>query len=658
LICILPLATLSALVVHAQTTTVIGFPELLDIVTLDPITIPSNECTHGILYRYDDETLTVNGIYEGNLVEKLIDDVEFFGDTTIITFNDEVVTEGLIQEGMIISIFHDGELYNSYTVDELLTPRPLPYPTGNSTMATTNNTTNSSIFILPIDDININLSVDFGGNFKRGVNFSVPTWHDNYHRGVDISGNVKDVSINGLPIRAMADGIVAFSQVFDPKADWDTNPKQTWGHCIKIDHTGDASDFTTLYAHMNAAPTLAVGDTVLKGDIIGYVGNTGYSFGAHLHLEVTVNGALVDPMPYLENAQTYSPLSGWQIIDGNTYYYENGQPRTGWMASASGVTGYYFFEDGKMATGLTQIGNCKYYFWPNGLSDGTKGQLITGWVIIENKTRYFYPTGNIDGTRGQMITGWAYISTQSNGRQQYYLDLETGALTKGWKVINGNTYYFEDGTVSPANSTSTKAGQMKTGWKASASGVTGYYFYSSGKMAVGFSEVNGNWYYFWPSGLSDGTKGQITTGWRVVNSYSRYFSDEGNIDGTFGKMAVGWTSIDTQTNGTHMYYFESDGTLCKGWKVLNGYTRYFETGNVSPANSTSTKVGQLVLGWKYIELSATNAGTYYFQATNSNNTNGRMLKGTQTINGVTYEFHDGNVSPAVNSSTKTGQLIE
>ncbi len=68
-----------------------------------------------------------------------------------------------------------------------------------------------------------------------------------------------------------------------------------YGNYVVIDHGGGVC---TLYAHMSSMAT-SVGQYVLAGDTIGYVGSTGYSTGPHLHFEVIVNGATVDPLGYI-----------------------------------------------------------------------------------------------------------------------------------------------------------------------------------------------------------------------------------------------------------------------------------------------------------------------------------------------------------------------
>ena len=68
-----------------------------------------------------------------------------------------------------------------------------------------------------------------------------------------------------------------------------------YGNYTCISHGGAIS---TCYGHQSRIGT-SVGANVSKGQVIGYVGNTGHSFGAHLHFEVRINGNPVDPMGYL-----------------------------------------------------------------------------------------------------------------------------------------------------------------------------------------------------------------------------------------------------------------------------------------------------------------------------------------------------------------------
>ena len=68
-----------------------------------------------------------------------------------------------------------------------------------------------------------------------------------------------------------------------------------YGNYVVIDHGGGVC---TLYAHQSSM-AVSVGQYVLVGDTIGYVGSTGYSTGPHLHFEVIINGATVDPLGYI-----------------------------------------------------------------------------------------------------------------------------------------------------------------------------------------------------------------------------------------------------------------------------------------------------------------------------------------------------------------------
>jgi murein DD-endopeptidase MepM/ murein hydrolase activator NlpD len=123
------------------------------------------------------------------------------------------------------------------------------------------------------------------GNFIWPVNGSISSgfgmrW-GRLHAGVDI------VAGTGTPIRAAASGVVAFTQ---PEAS-----SGGYGNYTCINHGGGIS---TCYAHQVRFGTTA-GAHVSQGQVIGYVGNTGHSFGSHLHFEVRINGAPVDPMGYL-----------------------------------------------------------------------------------------------------------------------------------------------------------------------------------------------------------------------------------------------------------------------------------------------------------------------------------------------------------------------
>lgn len=69
-----------------------------------------------------------------------------------------------------------------------------------------------------------------------------------------------------------------------------------WGNTVRIDHSG----VVTLYGHMQwGSLRVSVGDTVAAGTPIGSEGDTGRSFGCHLHYEVQQGGIPIDPQPFM-----------------------------------------------------------------------------------------------------------------------------------------------------------------------------------------------------------------------------------------------------------------------------------------------------------------------------------------------------------------------
>lgn len=200
---------------------------------------------------------------------------------------------------------------------------------------------------------------------------------------------------------------------------------------------------------------------------------------------------------YLDNMG--KPLTGWQTIDGKTYYFaQSGQKVTGWFQI--GEQRYLFNENGNPRTGWYSDETGTYLLTP-------EGKVLTGWVETDQGIRYFDANGKMaiglvehsdnlwhfmaDGTpcegwfedryfdEGRAVTGWWTIEGE------IYYFFRDGVAAQGWQNIDGARYLFD-------------GGKAYTGWYTDHEDR--YYFLADGRMAVGEVEIDGVTRFFTSTG--------------------------------------------------------------------------------------------------------------------------------------------------------------
>lgn len=107
------------------------------------------------------------------------------------------------------------------------------------------------------------------------------------HAGVDIPGPI------GTPVYATADGVIGRSGRFGG-----------YGNLITVNH---GKGIETRYGHLSKI-LVAANTRVRRGQLIGLMGSTGRSTGSHLHYEVRIDGAAVNPMPFMQNANVLDQI--------------------------------------------------------------------------------------------------------------------------------------------------------------------------------------------------------------------------------------------------------------------------------------------------------------------------------------------------------------
>jgi murein DD-endopeptidase MepM/ murein hydrolase activator NlpD len=147
------------------------------------------------------------------------------------------------------------------------------------------------------------ISLDYGNTYSDG----------SFHKGIDLLAS--DITGKGADyILAFADGTVTACCNSMSGTTSNTGTKGM-GNYVIIDH---GNGFKTRYQHMlKGSVKVAVGNKVAKGQVIGYMGNTGNSSGRHLHFDISYNKSslggylsngryYLDPKPYLQNTKRMS----------------------------------------------------------------------------------------------------------------------------------------------------------------------------------------------------------------------------------------------------------------------------------------------------------------------------------------------------------------
>lgn len=207
------------------------------------------------------------------------------------------------------------------------------------------------------------------------------------------------------PVIAHSDGKVVFCQT-GQKNNKGSRGNASYGNCIKLEHK---EGYSTLYAHLKSV-AVRWGDTVKQGQILGEMGNTGNSYGTHLHFELRQDNQHCDPTPYLNaDLPPVTPLVRYKAFS------------SGWWPEVmdchdEGADGYAGVQ-GRTMTALmarTNVGRLRY-----------RVHLLGGdwlpWVIGYE---------DFAGVRGKPIDAVQMVLEEAEGYQVKYR--VSPAASKGW----------------------------------------------------------------------------------------------------------------------------------------------------------------------------------------------------------------------------------
>ncbi|MBE5943294.1 MAG: hypothetical protein E7258_00070 [Lachnospiraceae bacterium] len=357
----------------------------------------------------------------------------------------------------------------------------------------------------------------------------------------------------------------------------------------------------------------------------------------------------------------------------------------GWYQDEYGYW-YFFYSDGKAATGLVNLGGSTYYFNVSTYDPymHTETFLTTGgvkyyvsksgvviklidnawnlldgkWYYMKNGSKLMNGIYEVDGEQyrfdhsGAIYTNY-YFSLTTSGTTYYYYADDSGKLARNeWVYRNDGWYYFDD-NCHAVNGVQTINGktyyfysrQMQTDEMCSYNGA--YRLFDMNGVMVegktGWYLQNGEWYYFKESGKL--YNGMLTLGGNQFYLNPRLYQNGDYLiysdklylaqDKTGALTPI--TKDGWYEDGSYTYYVKNGQPLYKGW-VTSGSSKYYISNYRMVINTT-----HCYIDGKYYAFDSTgkmytntwlNSGTTYVYATST----GALATGKQTIGGVAYEF--------------------
>ena len=200
-----------------------------------------------------------------------------------------------------------------------------------------------------------------------------------------------------------------------------TNP----GNMVRIDH---GNGFQTRYLHLAfGSISVNVGDRVNRGQILGFMGDTGSAFGAHLHFEVLKDGNRINPASYLDR--------DFPKTNNVNVYYRVRTIKYGWLPEVKNLEDYAGWDNSPITDVAIRVdrGTIRYRVHVNGgywlpsvtgynINDSINGYAGNGNVIDAVEVYYYTPEDIRPFKRAKYKINeypWQYDTEKGNGQDGY-----------------------------------------------------------------------------------------------------------------------------------------------------------------------------------------------------------------------------------------------